>query len=266
MEKSGMKMKYIVCLITLALTGCGMLTEGMRLGENKLDIAPVNDSDVRHPEWGRVAMRSPMDSASLQPMGMNTHRVARADDGMRLSNVATHISRNGSMTASSQEMATKVPANNPLPTSANVGVRQEAFGTPETLERFLARNHIKYEVLPGEHTMIRLVNAIYFKPDSLNMTDQSRDWLDPIARYLANYAGVEVVVDGHTDNIGDAQYNESLSLKRAEAVKNWISRRYQSIDKIYVRGYGGAVPACDNKTPEGKACNRRVELFFILPS
>ncbi len=244
-------MKFLVCFIALILTGCVGMVTPYNVRENKLDVAPQFDYQVPHPEWGRVGQ--PDDQVYRDISAVPAKEVVSpASNGMRVANVDTSVKRN---------------ASGFFNTPSEPGMsRKAAKGNVNELERFLARSNIRYEVLPGEHKMVRLLDAIYFQTDSLNMTDQSRNWLNEIARYLASYQGVELIVEGYTDDVGDANYNEQLSEKRAQAVKNWISSRYKSLDKIYVRGFGGAMPVCDNSTSQGRACNRRVELLFILPA
>lgn len=254
---SGATMKYTVSLILFALTGCAGLHNGSYMGKNKLDVAPKYDSEVLHPEWGRVATKydamvlndiSQMAVADSQAQSSTSRGTNRS---MQVANVATSPSATAPARA-----AYAAPAYS---SAANMNAVQD-------IELFLSRNSMRYEVLPGEHKVIRLLDAIYFQPDSLNMTDQSRDWLDTIARELVKYDDVELVVEGYTDNVGNSDYNQQLSVKRAEAVKSWISGRYRTLDKIYARGFGGAMPACDNTTSQGRSCNRRVELMFILPA
>ena len=235
-------MKYLVCLIGLLLTGCSALDNASHMGKNKLDVAPQFDYEVRHPEWGRVAN-------------------VVSNDQKAFRNIA-----NMPVPSTAKTKYTSKPQAKPEFKTDYVKSNSKFQGSSKSLMDYFAKNNIRYEVIPGEHTMIRLLQPIYFQLGSMNMTDKSRDFLDNIARYLTNYQGVDMVVEGHADNTGTAVFNDALSLKRAEAVKQWILSRFSHLENIYTRGYGSAMPACDNKTPKGKACNRRVEVFFILPS
>ncbi|SHO58167.1 OmpA family protein [Vibrio quintilis] len=136
------------------------------------------------------------------------------------------------------------------------------------LEEFLTANGIDYEVLPGKYLIIRVKRTIKFETGSSRVSVSSKMWLGKIRRYLETDASrdLEVVIDGHTDDMGSTRLNEQLSKKRAESVKALLVSGRVYLDSVYTRGYGAVVPACTNKTRQGKACNRRVELFFILPS
>ena len=82
--------------------------------------------------------------------------------------------------------------------------------------------------------------------------------------FLSRQQGIDVVIDGHTDSTGKPTFNDSLSVKRADTVKTTLIKNRVAKDAIYTRGYGEYIPACTNRTTEGRACNRRVELLFIV--
>lgn len=73
-----------------------------------------------------------------------------------------------------------------------------------------------------------------------------------------------IVVSGHTDNTGNPQLNQTLSLKRAEAVRDWMRDTGDvPVSCFAVQGYGESRPVATNDTPEGRALNRRVEISLV---
>ncbi|UAN30694.1 OmpA family protein [Enterobacter sp. JBIWA005] len=73
-----------------------------------------------------------------------------------------------------------------------------------------------------------------------------------------------IVVSGHTDNTGNPQLNQALSLKRAEAVRGWMRDTGDVPESCFaVQGYGESRPVATNDTPEGRALNRRVEISLV---
>jgi len=73
-----------------------------------------------------------------------------------------------------------------------------------------------------------------------------------------------IVVAGHTDNTGNPQLNQALSLKRAEAVRNWMRDTGDVPESCFaVQGYAASRPVASNDTPEGRALNRRVEISLV---
>ncbi|HEY2452416.1 MAG TPA: OmpA family protein [Scandinavium sp.] len=73
-----------------------------------------------------------------------------------------------------------------------------------------------------------------------------------------------IVVSGHTDNTGSAQLNQTLSLKRAESVRDWMRDTGDvPVSCFAVQGYGASRPVATNDTPDGRALNRRVEISLV---
>lgn len=73
----------------------------------------------------------------------------------------------------------------------------------------------------------------------------------------------KIEVQGHTDNTGNARYNETLSAARAESVKKWLVGKGVAADLLVVKGYGGSKPIADNATAAGREKNRRVQLLVL---
>ena len=84
--------------------------------------------------------------------------------------------------------------------------------------------------------------------------------LDDVVGILEKNPSVKIEIDGHTDNVGNAKYNETLSLKRAQAVMEYMVKKGIARDRLTAKGLGLSRPATSNDTPEGRAVNRRVEL------
>jgi outer membrane protein OmpA-like peptidoglycan-associated protein len=72
-----------------------------------------------------------------------------------------------------------------------------------------------------------------------------------------------VLVNGHTDNVGNDDYNNKLSERRAQAVAHWFGSRGLPYSVMRPRGFGKADPVASNNDPKGRALNRRVEIFVM---
>lgn len=108
--------------------------------------------------------------------------------------------------------------------------------------------------------------------DSMSLFDSGKADLKPgSTRVLVNsLVGIKakpgwlIVVAGHTDNTGNSQLNQTLSLKRAEAVRNWMRDTGGVPESCFaVQGYGESRPVATNDTPAGRALNRRVEITLV---
>lgn len=104
---------------------------------------------------------------------------------------------------------------------------------------------------------------IEFESGKATLTESGMAVLDQMSAAMQKLKGVKVEVIGHTDNAGSRAGNLSLSQARAEAVKTYIVGKGIPADTIAVSGEGPDRPVADNRTPEGKARNRRIEFKVI---
>jgi OOP family OmpA-OmpF porin len=72
-----------------------------------------------------------------------------------------------------------------------------------------------------------------------------------------------IIAVGHTDSIGTDAYNQRLSVRRAEAVKAYLVSKGIERNRVYTEGKGEKQPVADNRTKEGRAKNRRVEIEVV---
>ena len=72
-----------------------------------------------------------------------------------------------------------------------------------------------------------------------------------------------IIAVGHTDSVGSDAYNQKLSVRRSEAVKAYLTSKGVEKNRVYTEGKGEKQPVADNKTKEGKAKNRRVEIEVV---
>lgn len=105
---------------------------------------------------------------------------------------------------------------------------------------------------------------IYFEYKSSKLTDEAKEKLDKIGDVIKKYNDCEVIIKGHTDDIGSEQYNQRLSEERAKSVLNYLLKKgYLNEKKSSYKGLGEKEPVYDNSTPEGRKKNRRVEIIII---
>lgn len=108
------------------------------------------------------------------------------------------------------------------------------------------------------------MDDVLFDFDRYTLRDDTREKLEKISQIIKDkYPDREIIVEGHTDNVGKRDYNNSLSEKRARTVSEFLKGSVGH-DKISYRGLGQDMPLADNKTPEGRRKNRRVEIIIKL--
>ncbi|MGH1423707.1 MAG: OmpA family protein [Pseudooceanicola sp.] len=117
----------------------------------------------------------------------------------------------------------------------------------------------------GDRLVVTMPQDILFATDSAVLrSDQTSD-LRTVAASLNKYPDTTVQVVGHTDNTGDAGYNQQLSSRRAQSAANVLASSGVNNARLQAIGRGEDQPRATNQTAEGRAQNRRVEIV-ILPN
>jgi outer membrane protein OmpA-like peptidoglycan-associated protein len=119
-------------------------------------------------------------------------------------------------------------------------------------------------VREGDNIRLVMPGNITFETDSYHLRSNFYEVLNSVGLVLAKYADTTIRVSGHTDNTGSRQYNQTLSERRAQSVSDYLVTREVARQRMYVQGVGFDQPIADNNSAEGRAMNRRVELY-ILP-
>jgi OOP family OmpA-OmpF porin len=107
------------------------------------------------------------------------------------------------------------------------------------------------------------VYGIHFETGKAAILPDSENVLDEIVKMLQQNPDVKLSVEGHTDNVGAATVNQTLSEKRAQGVVAWLTGHGVESARLKAKGWGQSKPVADNGTDDGRAKNRRVELVKI---
>jgi outer membrane protein OmpA-like peptidoglycan-associated protein len=106
--------------------------------------------------------------------------------------------------------------------------------------------------------------AVHFGFDKWGLTKKAKEALDQLGTEIPNARHYIIVVNGNADATGPAEYNAILSRRRADAVIQYLVSKYDvPAFKIHVMGLGEDKPSEDNKTTEGRAANRRVDVRLM---
>ncbi len=99
-----------------------------------------------------------------------------------------------------------------------------------------------------------------FTSNGSRLSDSARARLEPVARVLEEYDRTRISIFGYTDDIGEADYNQQLSIRRARALARLLVDSGVAAERLFIVGYGEQDPVADNDTEAGRARNRRTEL------
>lgn len=116
---------------------------------------------------------------------------------------------------------------------------------------------------PAENEIaVQLTNDILFDFNSAALRPESQNTLRDLAGNFQRYPDETISVEGHTDNVGSADYNQKLSENRAYSVKSYLQGQGVPGSRVTAIGFGETRPKADNTTPEGRQLNRRVEIHI----
>jgi OOP family OmpA-OmpF porin len=103
----------------------------------------------------------------------------------------------------------------------------------------------------------------FFDVDKSVLKPEAKAKLDDLVDKTKGINLEVIIAVGHTDSDGSDKYNQALSMRRSEAVKEYLVTRGVEKNRVYTEGKGEAQPVADNKTKEGKSKNRRVEIEVV---
>lgn len=109
-----------------------------------------------------------------------------------------------------------------------------------------------------------VITGANFDFDSAMLKPSADANLRPVVEFASKYPDADMEVVGHTDEVASEAYNLKLSEKRAAAVKNWLVKNGVNAKRITTKGMGKTQPVASNKTKEGRAQNRRVEVHYTV--
>ena len=115
----------------------------------------------------------------------------------------------------------------------------------------------------GDTIRLQAPENITFDTNRADVKPQFQPVLGQLAQSIQQYPGTVVQVEGHTDSVGSASYNQTLSENRAGAVRSYLIQRGVEANRLAAVGYGLTRPVADNSTAAGRAQNRRVEVLIV---
>ena len=150
----------------------------------------------------------------------------------------------------------------------NIKTENSLYKNLTPKEKELAKDELLKELPEGfdadvdSRGLVLRMYDLLFDFDSSELKADTVEKLNKITEIIKKrYPDREIIVEGHTDSMGNRDYNLSLSEKRAKRVSEFLSSK-SSHDKFSYKGYGKDNPIADNSTPEGRQKNRRVEIII----
>jgi outer membrane protein OmpA-like peptidoglycan-associated protein len=140
--------------------------------------------------------------------------------------------------------------------------RQEAIQQKEAMRaRLLAQLNQVLQTRDTARGLIVSMPDVLFAFNKYDLKPEARERLAKISGIVLAYPDLKLQIEGYTDSIGSDEYNQTLSDKRAEAVRDYLVTSGVSMNNVAARGMGKADPVADNSTAAGRQLNRRVEMI-----
>jgi outer membrane protein OmpA-like peptidoglycan-associated protein len=114
----------------------------------------------------------------------------------------------------------------------------------------------------GDQIVLNMPSNITFASDQYDVVPAFYDTLNAVALVLNKYNRTFVDINGHTDSTGGLQHNQVLSERRADSVARQLAQNGVDSRRFAINGYGPSQPIASNASPDGRAQNRRVEIYL----
>jgi outer membrane protein OmpA-like peptidoglycan-associated protein len=115
------------------------------------------------------------------------------------------------------------------------------------------------ELVPIRSGSVAVLKNIFFDFDKYELKEKSVTELQKVIRFLNQNSNIKIEISGHTDNMGNASYNQQLSEKRAQSVYKYLVSNGIASTRLSAKGLGQTQPIDTNETEEGRQNNRRIE-------
>ncbi len=158
------------------------------------------------------------------------------------------------------------PDGCPIPDTDGDGILDpddQCVTQPETKNGYQDEDGCPDEIPPKLAKFTGAIKGIYFDFNKDTIKPKSKPVLDRAVSVLDEFPSIRIEISGHTDSIGDPEYNKDLSRRRAEAVKSYLVENGIKPERVETRGAGMDEPVASNTSAAGRAKNRRIE-FTIL--
>lgn len=200
------------------------------------------------------AARSRQLDANIQQAGSEADRIRLQARTLEADQARLRAQQAQAQALSAEQRAAQQQAN------ANAALAQASAAQDRV--RALEAQLRDMEAQQTERGLLVTLGDVLFAFNKAELSAQATPRLEKLANFLQQFPDRKLLIEGYTDSVGGDSYNQDLSDRRAQAVRDALVQRGVDSSRITARGYGKAYPVADNASPEGRAMNRRVEIVI----
>ncbi|HLW86585.1 MAG TPA: OmpA family protein [Candidatus Sulfotelmatobacter sp.] len=204
--------------------------------------------------------RAQAEQAKAEAEKMKQEAMAAAQEAQ----AAKEAAEKAKAEAVAQQQALAVEADKAKASAAqSENLRQQAEKEKQELRaRLLAQLNSVLATRDSARGLIANMSDVLFRSGSVELLPAARERLAKVSGIVLAYPSLHVSIEGHTDSIGSDEYNQDLSERRAQSVRDYFVHQGIPAGTVDARGFGKAEPVASNETAEGRQQNRRVELVL----
>lgn len=273
----GKKTGIALLLSSALLTGCAMSPtspDGSEDVRSKLTELQQNPDMMTH---ARIELRDAEAAVKLaeQPLASDEavlaeHRLYMADRMVEIARAKGEArlmeadrerlgeERDAARLAARTREADQAHADAQRARSSQAAAAEMSAREAEELQRQIAM----LEAEATERGLVLTLGDVLFATGSADIQGGTNQNLEKLVNFLNQYPDRQVLIEGHTDNVGSAMFNQNLSRQRAESVRRFLTERGIESRRLSVSGYGFERPIASNDSATGRQQNRRVEVVI----
>jgi outer membrane protein OmpA-like peptidoglycan-associated protein len=204
--------------------------------------------------------RAQAEQAKAEAEKMKQEALAAAQEAQ----AAREAAEKAKAEAVAQQQALSVEADKAKASAAqSENLRQQAEKEKQELRaRLLQQLNSVLATRDSARGLIANMSDVLFRSGSVELLPAARERLARVSGIVLAYPSLHISIEGHTDSVGSDEYNQDLSERRAQSVREYFVRGGISAATVDARGFGKAEPVASNETAEGRQQNRRVELVM----
>lgn len=197
-------------------------------------------------------------TATARQMEVERERMGEERDAARLAARTREVARVRVDAESARAEADKARSSESAAKALSMKAAEKSEKAAEELRRQIDR----LEAEATERGLVLTLGDVLFATGSADLQGGSNRNLEKLVDFLNTYPDRNVLIEGHTDNVGSAQFNQNLSLQRAESVRQYLTDHGVQNGRLTVSGLGLERPVASNDSPTGRQQNRRVEVVI----